>query len=112
MDSCIFCKVAKKEMPAKIVTETDDYVVFHDIHPQAPVHVLLIPKDHIVSLAVMKDPALLGRLTDGCRTVASDLGLDEKGYRVVTNIGNHGGQTVFHLHFHILGGRHLGWPPG
>lgn len=111
MADCLFCKIVNKEIPAEIIAETDHYISFKDVNPQAPSHVLLIPKQHIESLEKLSDTTLAGELIVGARDVAEKLSLDQ-GYRVVTNIGKHGGQSVFHLHFHILGKRALAWPPG
>ena len=110
----IFKKIIDKEIPAKIVYEDDLCLAFHDVSPQAPIHVLVIPKKEIKSIAALttEDQKLLGHLMFKIKEVASDLGLAENGYRVVTNIGDQGGQSVDHLHFHILGGRSLSWPPG
>lgn len=109
----IFGKIIRKEIPAKVVYEDDLCLCFHDVAPQAPVHVLLIPKKPIVSLAHAEagDAEVLGHLLLKVKEIATQLGL-QKGYRVVTNIGEWGGQSVFHLHFHILGGRQMAWPPG
>ncbi|HCH63352.1 MAG TPA: histidine triad nucleotide-binding protein, partial [Deltaproteobacteria bacterium] len=103
-----------RKIPADIVYETEHVLAFRDIQPQAPVHVLVIPKKPVVSLdhASKEDATLMGELMLACAEVARREGLDVGGYRVVTNIGSHGGQSVFHLHFHVLGGRQLGWPPG
>lgn len=111
---CIFCKIAKKEIPSTIVYEDDQVVVFKDVNPQAPVHVLLIPRKHIPSILEMQqeDQALVGHLFAVADQVARDLGVSKEGFRVVTNCGPAAGQTVPHLHFHLLGGRELGWPPG
>ena len=110
----IFTKIINREIPADIVYETDTVLAFRDIAPQAPVHVLVIPKEPVVSLAHAKaeHAALLGELMLACGEVARREGLEAGGYRVVTNIGNHGGQSVYHLHLHVLGGRPLKWPPG
>ena len=112
-EKTIFKRIIDKEIPAKIVHEDDLCLAFHDVNPQAPVHVLVIPKKEIVSTDQLteEDAVLLGRIYDVIRKLAKELGL-ENGYRVVTNCGNDGGQTVYHLHFHLLGGRRLGWPPG
>jgi histidine triad (HIT) family protein len=109
----IFTKIIRKEIPADIVYEDEDCLAFRDISPQAPVHVLVIPKKEIKSIADLapEDGPLLGRMMLAIQKLAAELGL-EPGYRVVTNIGPDGGQSVDHLHFHILGGRQLGWPPG
>lgn len=113
-ETTVFQKIINREMPAKIVYEDDDTLAFHDVHPQAPVHVLVIPKTRIVNLADLKDEdqALAGKLLLTVRKVAEMLGLDDQGYRVVANVGIDGGQSVDHLHFHILGGRQMKWPPG
>jgi len=109
----IFGKIIRREIPAAIVYEDDLALAFRDVNPQAPVHILVIPKQPIVSLAASTegDRDLLAHLMLVIQNVAQQEGL-ENGYRVVTNIGNDGGQTVPHLHFHLLGGRSLGWPPG
>lgn len=109
----IFQKIIDKQIPAKIVYEDEQCMAFHDIQPQAPVHILVIPKKPIVSLAHLSqdDESLLGTLLIKCGEIAKSEGLNE-GYRVVTNIGDQGGQSVPHLHFHILGGRPMKWPPG
>lgn len=111
--STVFSKIIAREIPARIVYEDDLAMAFHDIHPQAPVHVLIVPKREILSLATATDEdlQLLGHLQVVASKVAKQLGL-ENGYRLVTNIGTDGGQTVGHLHYHLLGGRPLGWPPG
>ena len=112
---CIFCKIASKEIPADIVYEDDVIVCFRDLNPQAPVHALIIPKIHIASLddvdASEEHKRALGHLMSKVREVASLLGL-ENGYRLVCNCGADGQQTVGHLHFHLLGKRQMGWPPG
>lgn len=110
----IFSKIIAKEIPAKIVHEDEHCLAFHDIQPQAPVHVLLIPKKPIRSMAEVTaaDSSLLGHLMVTASKIANDLGLAEDGFRVVANTNQHGGQTVYHLHFHILGGRPMAWPPG
>ncbi len=110
---CIFCKIAAGTVPAKLLFEDDEVIAFADIHPQAPVHVLVVPRRHIVSLAqaVRSDDALLARLYGTVAELARTLKLDH-GYRTVINTGPDGGQTVDHLHVHLLGGRSMGWPPG
>ncbi len=110
----IFGKIIRREIPANIVYEDDVCLAFRDIAPQAPVHILVIPKKPIPSLAdaTAEDKALLGHIVLTIKQIADQEGLTEKGYRVVTNIGEEGGQTVFHLHFHLLGGRAMHWPPG
>jgi len=109
--NCIFCKIVSGEIPAKLVKSGDDYVAFRDLSPQAPTHILVIPKQHHSSLADVRDPSLLGSLFFAAGEIARDEGLD-KGYRLVVNSGPDGGQTVFHLHIHLLGGRSMDWPPG
>ena len=110
---CIFCRIAAKDVPSGIVYEDAEILAFRDLGPQAPTHVLVIPKRHIGSLdaAVPGDAGLLGALMLAARRVASDAGLSA-GYRVVTNCGADGGQSVSHLHLHVLGGRPMAWPPG
>jgi len=112
--STIFTKIINKEIPADIVYEDDLCLAFRDINPQAPVHILIIPKKEIVSISTLTkdDKSILGHLMLKTSEIAKQEGLTDDGYRVVTNIGEYGGQSVFHLHFHILGGRKLTWPPG
>lgn len=114
MDSCIFCRIVAGEAPAQVVYEDDELFAFEDRHPAAPVHILIIPRRHIVSLAeaAPDDAALLGRMAVLAGELARRQGIADTGFRLVTNSGRHGGQSVFHLHWHLLGGRHLGWPPG
>jgi histidine triad (HIT) family protein len=112
VDDCIFCRIAKGDIPATKVAENDHALAFRDVNPQAPVHILVIPKVHIVSMAETDDPTLLGALLHLAVQVAKAEGLAEQGYRTVINTGQNGGQTVYHLHAHILGGRHMTWPPG
>ncbi len=114
MADTIFGLIIRKEIPAKVVYEDELCLAFHDVSPQAPVHVLVIPKQPIKSLAQLQasDAALLGHLWIVIAQVAAELNLAEPGYRVVVNCGRDGGQSVDHLHFHILGGRSLKWPPG
>jgi len=109
----VFERIIRREIPAKIVYEDDDCLAFEDIHPAAPVHVLVIPKKPIASVDAIEpeDEALVGRLFSAIRKIAAQLGLGN-GYRVVTNCGRDAGQEVMHLHFHLLGGRSFGWPPG
>ena len=108
---CLFCKIADGAIPAKKVFEDELAFAIQDIKPQGPVHLLVIPKKHVRSLAEEKDMALLGHLLDAARNVAAEQKLSE-GYRVVINTGPHGGQTVDHLHLHVIGGRPMHWPPG
>lgn len=114
MPDTIFGKIIRKEIPARIVYEDEFCIAFHDVAPQAPVHVLVIPKKPIVSLEQLEasDATLLGHLWLTIQQVARQLNVAESGYRVVVNCGKDGGQSVDHLHFHILGGRSLKWPPG
>ena len=114
MPETIFSRIVRKEIPAKIVYEDELSLAFHDINGQAPVHVLVIPKRQIESLehASAEDAALLGHLQIVAQQVARQLGIHESGYRVVMNCGADGGQSVGHLHYHVLGGRPLDWPPG
>ncbi len=114
MADCLFCKIAAGEIPADIVHADDEFVAFRDIAPRAPVHVLLIPRRHIPSPGDLGDgdAALAGRLLVAAARIAHELGLDVTGFRWVLNSGADGGQTVPHLHLHMLGGRELGWPPG
>jgi histidine triad (HIT) family protein len=111
-DSCLFCRVAAGTIPARTVSESTEAIAFRDIDPKAPTHILVIPREHIASLADSPDPALLGRLLELAATVAQDEGLNERGYRVVINSGPDAGQSVSHLHLHVLGGRSMAWPPG
>jgi len=110
--SCLFCKVAAGEIPAIVVKRADGLLAFQDINPQAPTHILVIPTEHIASLDEARDQALLGKLLAFARDVARERGLAAPGYRVVVNTNADGGQTVFHLHLHLLGGRPMAWPPG
>lgn len=114
MADCLFCKIVTGEVPANVVRETDGVVAFRDINPQAPTHVLVIPRAHHSDLADLtrRDPALLAEVLDTAVSVAEDEDVVESGYRVVFNTGAGAGQTVFHVHAHVLGGRGLGWPPG
>ena len=114
MEDCLFCKIADGRIPGKIVYQDQDVVAFADINPQAPQHVLFIPRQHIADMAQLstQDGDLLSKIFTAAAFVARDLGLEERGYRFVTNVGPDAGQSVFHLHFHLLGGRKLGWPPG
>ena len=112
MSDCLFCKIAAGKIPSDKVRETAELFAFRDIAPQAPTHILVVPKQHVASLVEANDPALLGSMLSAIREIAREESLEEGGYRVVTNIGEDGGQSVGHLHFHLLGGRALGWPPG
>jgi histidine triad (HIT) family protein len=114
LQECIFCKIVNKEIPADVVYEDEEVLAFRDINPQAPVHVLVIPKAHHSDLAtaVRADAGLVARMLAALSGIAKDLGLEETGHRVVVNTGEDGYQTVPHLHFHLLGKRRLRWPPG
>lgn len=109
---CLFCRIVRGEIPATIVAEDEHCVAFRDINPQAPTHVLVIPRTHVASLDQADDPLLIGRVMMMAAQVARDEGVVHPGYRVVTNTNAGAGQSVFHLHVHVLGGRQLGWPPG
>ncbi len=108
---CLFCGVVEGSIPAEVVCESEKSLAFRDINPKAPTHVLIIPRRHVASLNEVDDPELIGDLVNLAQVVAAREGL-ENGWRWVANVGRDGGQTVFHLHFHLLGGRRLGWPPG
>lgn len=113
MENCLFCKIAAGEIPSTIVYQDDDVVAFRDVNPQAPQHILFIPRRHIASSTdlTVEDGPLLAHIYVTAAQVARELNL-ERGYRFVTNVGPDAGQSVFHLHFHLLGGRPLAWPPG
>jgi histidine triad (HIT) family protein len=110
---CLFCKIIDGKIPAKLVKEDDRAIAFSDINPQAPTHVLIVPRKHIASLNELTDAdgALVGHLHVVAKEIAREAGLTD-GWRTVFNTGVHAGQTVFHIHLHLLGGRSLGWPPG
>lgn len=109
---CLFCRIVAREIPATIVAEDEHCLAFRDIAPKAPTHVLVIPKDHVATLDVARDATMLGRVLLMAAEVARESGIAEEGYRTVVNTNAGAGQTVFHLHAHVLGGRHLSWPPG
>ena len=113
-EDCLFCSIVEGEIPSTVVAEGDDWLAIHDVSPQAPVHVLIIPRQHVESVAHL-DPtegALPGNLVLAAAEVARTLGVAEDGYRLVTNCGARAGQSVLHLHIHLLAGRTMGWPPG
>lgn len=114
MEECIFCRIAAGTIPAKIAAQEEDWIAFHDLSPQAPVHVLVIPRRHIATAndITPADEALLGRIWTRIPVLAEALGVASTGYRIVHNCLAPAGQSVFHLHFHLLGGRAMGWPPG
>ena len=114
MHDCIFCKIIKKEIPAKVVFEDDQIIAFEDINPQAPIHILLIPKNHYASLNEIPDAEkdILSHILLKARQISREKGIDQRGYRIVLNTAKDSGQEVFHIHFHLLGGRRMTWPPG
>ncbi len=111
-ESCLFCRIVRGEIPATIVREDEHTVAFRDIDPKAPTHVLVVPREHVADLNSATDAAMLGRLVLAARDIAASEGIAGDGYRTVFNCGAHAGQTVFHVHLHLLGGRALHWPPG
>src|ERR1043166_851423 len=112
MDDWLCCKILRREIPAQVVHETTDCVAFRDVNPQAPVHVLVIPRVHVPSLNEAADATVLGKLLLCAAEIAKREGIAESGYRTVINTNRGAGQTVFHVHLHLLGGRPLEWPPG
>jgi histidine triad (HIT) family protein len=114
MDQCIFCRIVERRIPARIVFEDDEVLAFEDTNPQAPVHTLIVPRKHLTSLkdATPDDAPLLGKLFTVAVQLARERNLEPKGYRIVVNTGSGAGQSVFHLHLHLLGGRVFRWPPG
>jgi histidine triad (HIT) family protein len=111
-DNCLFCRIVRGEIPAKIVAETEHCIAFRDIDPKAPTHVLVIPREHVPSLDRATDPALVGRIALLAAEIARTEGVAESGYRTVFNTNADAGQSVDHIHLHLLGGRKLTWPPG
>jgi histidine triad (HIT) family protein len=111
-ESCIFCRIARGEIPAEMVVNNKDIAAFKDLNPQAPVHILIIPKKHVASLDDANDSDLLGRMMALAAAIARQEGIAKSGYRTVVNTGKDGGQSVAHLHIHLLGGRAMTWPPG
>ena len=111
---CLFCKILRREIPAKIAFEDECSLAFHDINPQAPTHILIIPKEHIATLNDLDESraALVGHLVLVAKQLAAEAGIDQSGYRCVWNCMGGAGQSVFHIHLHLLGGRPMGWPPG
>jgi histidine triad (HIT) family protein len=109
---CIFCKIASREISSNIVFENEKVLAFRDINPQAPVHIVVIPKTHIDTLNDVKDFGIYVEIFKAINEIVRKEGIDKNGYRVVANCNKDGGQTVFHLHFHLLGGRYMDWPPG
>jgi histidine triad (HIT) family protein len=114
MADCLFCKIVAKQIPAKIVHEDADTVAFQDVNPQAPTHLLVVPRKHVPTMSDLaaEDEALVGKLFRVGAKLAADRGHAGPGFRVVMNQNQDAGQTVFHIHLHVLGGRHFGWPPG
>ena len=111
-ENCLFCRIARKEIPASIVLENEHVVAFRDIDPKAPTHVLVVPRAHVATLDVVTDGGLLGELLLAAAAIARAEGIVAGGYRTVVNCGADAGQTVFHVHLHLLGGRPMTWPPG
>lgn len=111
---CLFCKIVAGDIPAEIIYESESAIGFRDVNPQAPTHVLIIPREHIATINDLNagHETIVGNLYTAAKTIAADEGLADDGYRVVMNCNEGAGQTVFHIHLHLLGGRSLGWPPG
>ncbi|QSZ42067.1 HIT domain-containing protein [Sulfurimonas aquatica] len=105
---CLFCKIVNKEIPSNVILENDNFLAFHDINPKAPVHILAIPKIHVDSFNEL-NPELMSSMTEFIQDIAKEVKIDKSGYRVITNVGDNGGQEVKHLHFHVLGGARLKW---
>lgn len=114
MEDCLFCKIVNKEIKSKIIFEDEKVLAFQDINPQAPVHILVIPKKHLATILDVKngDKELIGHIYLTINEIVKKINLEERGFRVVVNCGEEAGQAVFHLHFHLLGGRKMLWPPG
>ena len=112
---CLFCKIAQQQLPANIAYDDGEMMAFHDINPQAPTHLLIIPHKHIATINELnddKDALIMGKLTRVAKQLAKEQAIAETGYRVVMNCNPHGGQEIYHIHLHLLGGRQLHWPPG
>jgi len=114
MSDCLFCKIINGEISGNIAYEDDDVLAFHDVNPQAPLHILIIPKKHIATVNEMTDgdELLMGKLFSAAKTIAAQEGMSDDGYRLVMNCNERAGQTVFHIHMHLLAGRDMTWPPG
>jgi len=114
MSDCLFCKIIAREIPSEVVTETSDLVVLKDINPKAPTHLLIVPKKHIATIndLTKQDHDLIGRLVLQAQALAKEVGFADSGYRLLWNCNQDGGQTVYHIHLHLLGGRLFSWPPG
>jgi histidine triad (HIT) family protein len=112
--NCLFCKIVAGQIPANIVLDDPDLMAFHDISPQAPTHLLIIPKQHIPTINDIKEEntLLIGKMVLTAKNIAQELGLSDAGYRLVFNVNINGGQAVYHIHLHLLGGRQMSWPPG
>ena len=111
---CIFCKIARKEINTDIILERDGFIAFKDINPQAPVHIIIIPVEHIERVSALTDAnaGVVGNMVLMANVIAKNEGISEEGYRLIINCNDFGGQTVYHLHLHLIGGREMGWPPG
>ena len=114
MEDCVFCKIINRESPVEKIYEEDDIIDFNDINPQAPIHILLVPKEHFNSLNEIPEEKkdILSRILLRARQIAHEKGIGNKGYRIVLNTAKESGQSVFHIHFHLMGGRRMTWPPG
>ncbi len=112
MTDCLFCKISSGDIKANVIFESNEVIAFHDIQPQAPVHILIIPKQHFSTLNEIDDVTLLGKLHQTAAQLAKQIGIDQEGYRIVVNCNTWGGQAVYHLHLHLLGGRQMNWPAG
>jgi histidine triad (HIT) family protein len=114
MEDCIFCKIVNKDIPSELIYEDEQIIAFNDINAQAPIHILIIPKEHFASLNDIPEEKkdVLSHILLTARQIARNIGIDEKGYRIVLNTARDSGQEVFHIHFHLLGGRRMTWPPG
>ena len=112
--TCLFCKIAAGEIPTKLIYQDDDIVAFNDIAPQAPHHILIIPRKHIATINDIQteDAELLGKMVLVAKKMAAELAISDTGFRILMNCNRHGGQAVYHIHLHLLGGRQMGWPPG
>ena len=113
-EECLFCRIVSRDVPASVVYEDEELLAFEDINPQAPVHVLVIPKEHVSTLNDLaeENTAIIGRMASTARRIATERGYAEEGYRLVINCNRSGGQLIFHIHMHVLAGRLLRWPPG
>lgn len=109
---CLFCRIVAGDLPADVIRESERTLAFRDINPQAPSHVLIIPREHVPSLNQLRDPEVVGRMAMLAAEIAKQEGIADSGYRTVINTNADAGQTVFHIHMHLLGGRGMGWPPG